>query len=85
MSAETLWTWLLFGFELIGVAGTLIVGQRRLWWGWLIILAHSIPWFVYSIVYNKPGFIAMCGLWWTVNLANAMKWRSERVKNETHV
>lgn len=78
MSAEHLWTWILFAFEIVGVTGTWIVGQRRLWWGWLIILVHSIPWVVYSIVYNKPGFIAMSGLWWSVNLANALKWRSEK-------
>ena len=83
--SEVAWTWLLFLFEIIGVSGTWLIGQRRLWWGWLIVLAHSIPWFVYSVISSKPGFIAMSGVWWTVNLANAIKWRKEKVSHETHV
>ena len=71
---DTAWTWLLFGMELIGVSGMLLVG-RRFWWAWLIVLAHSIPWFVYSIAHNKPGFIAMSLMWWTMNAINALKWR----------
>lgn len=77
MSAETAWTWALFGFELIGVTGMWFVG-RRYWWGWLIVLLHSFPWAIYSVIYEKPGFIAMSFMWWTVNATNMIKWRKER-------
>jgi hypothetical protein len=77
MNAETVWTWALFGFELIGVTGMWFVG-RKYWWGWLIVLLHSVPWAVYSVIYEKPGFIAMSVMWWTVNATNMIKWRRER-------
>lgn len=74
MTAETVWPWVLFGFEIVGVVGNWVIGQRQLWWGWAIVLVHSIPWVVYSVIYGKPGFIAMAGLWWTVNALNLRKW-----------
>lgn len=76
MSAETTWTWVLFFFELIGITGMWFVG-RKFWWGWLIVLLHSIPWVIYSVIYGKPGFIAMSVMWWTVNAVNMTKWRKE--------
>jgi hypothetical protein len=78
MSAEVIWTWVLFSFEVIGITGMWFVGQR-FWWGWLIVLLHSVPWAVYSVIYGKPGFIAMSIMWWTVNAVNMMKWRKEAV------
>jgi hypothetical protein len=76
MSAETTWTWVLFAFEVIGITGTFFVG-RKYWWGWLIILLHSIPWFIYSSIYGKPGFIAMSFMWWGMNFYNMMRWREQ--------
>lgn len=73
---ETQWTWLLFVMEVIGVAGMIVVG-RKLWWGWLVVLLHSIPWFMYSLAYGKPGFIAMSGMWWLVNATNMVRWWRE--------
>jgi len=73
--SENTWTWILLFFEMIGLTGTFLVGNRK-WYGWAIILAHSVPWFIYSIIYNKPGFIAMSFMWWTVNFINMMKWRN---------
>lgn len=73
MTAEHLWTWVLFLFELIGVFGMYMVGRLK-WWGWLIVLTHSVPWFIYSLFYGKPGFIAMSFMWWTVNFLNMRKW-----------
>lgn len=76
MDAEIVWTWVLFCFEVIGITGTFFVG-RKYWWGWLIVLLHSIPWFIYSYYYSKPGFIAMSFMWWTMNFYNMMRWRSQ--------
>lgn len=76
MAAASLWTWVLFAFELLGVSGMWVVGKKK-WWGWAIVLLHSIPWFIYSIIYDKPGFIAMSLLWWTINFVNMMKWRRD--------
>lgn len=76
MDAETVWTWILFCFEIMGITGTFFVG-RKYWWGWLIVLLHSMPWFAYSLIYDKPGFIAMSFMWWMVNFYNMMRWRSE--------
>jgi hypothetical protein len=76
MDAETTWTWVLFFFEMFGITGTFFVGKKY-WWGWLIILLHSIPWFIYSIIYGKPGFIAMSLMWWAMNYYNMRTWRAE--------
>jgi hypothetical protein len=77
--SDATWTWILFGMEIIGVSGMLIVG-RKLWWGWAVVLLHSIPWFVYSISHDKPGFIAMSLMWWVTHAYNMMKWRKENNK-----
>ena len=76
MDAETTWTWVLFVFEIFGITGTFFVGKKY-WWGWLIILLHSIPWFIYSLIYGKPGFIAMSLMWWAMNYYNMRTWRAE--------
>jgi len=77
MDAEHIWTWVLFVFEIVGVAGMYVVGRRK-WWGWAIVLTHSIPWFIYSLVYSKPGFVAMSFMWWIVNFTNMKRWYKER-------
>lgn len=74
--SETSWTYLLFVMEIIGVFGMWHVGEKR-WWGWLIVLLHSFPWAVYSVVFDKPGFILMTLLWWTMHFRNMVKWRSQ--------
>jgi hypothetical protein len=71
------WTWALFGMEIVGVGGSLLVGRGR-WWGWLVIAGHSVPWFVYSISHGKPGFVAMSLLWWTAHGYNGWRWWSRR-------
>jgi hypothetical protein len=73
---DATWTWLLFAMEIIGVAGMFVVG-KKIWWGWAIVLAHSLPWFVYSISHDKPGFIAMSLMWWVTHFYNMVKWRQE--------
>jgi hypothetical protein len=77
MNAEHVWTWILFVFEIVGVIGMYVVGRRK-WWGWAIVLTHSIPWFIYSVIYGKPGFIAMSFMWWIVNFTNMRRWYRER-------
>jgi hypothetical protein len=77
--SDATWTWILFGMEIVGVLGMLMVG-RKLWWGWAIVLLHSIPWFIYSISHDKPGFIAMSLMWWVTHAYNMMKWRKENNK-----
>lgn len=74
---ETYWTWTLFAAEIYGVTGMWLVG-KKLWYGWAIVLTQSIPWFIYSISYNKPGFIAMNILWWTIYSINLTRWRKEQ-------
>ena len=76
MDPEVIWTWVLFAFEIMGICGMWFVG-KKLWWGWGIVLLHSIPWFIYSLYYGKPGFIAMSFMWWTMNFYNMRKWRKE--------
>lgn len=73
---ESTWTWVLFLFELVGISGMWLVG-KKLWYGWAIVLVHSVPWFIYSLSYGKPGFIAMSVMWWIVNFLNMNKWRRE--------
>ncbi len=75
--SEPIWTWVLFAMEILGVTGMLFVGRMK-WWGWAIVLAHSIPWFIYSISHNKPGFVAMSLMWWCTNFYNMQKWRKNK-------
>jgi hypothetical protein len=74
---ETDWTWILFAAEIYGLTGMYLVG-KKLWYGWAIVLTHSIPWFIYSIIYNKPGFIAMSLMWWTMYTINMIKWKNQK-------
>lgn len=76
---ETQWTWILFVAELYGLTGMYLVGKKQ-WYGWLIVLTHSIPWFIYSIAYGKPGFIAMSLMWWTMYMINMIKWWREKLR-----
>lgn len=75
--SDATWTWLLFIMEVVGVTGMFIVG-KKIWWGWAIVLVHSVPWFIYSISHDKPGFIAMSTMWWITNAYNMNKWRKEK-------
>jgi hypothetical protein len=54
--SEQMWTWLLFGMELIGVYGSYQVGNKK-WYGHLIVALHSLPWVLYSLIFDKPGFL----------------------------
>jgi len=72
--SETVWTWLLFFMGLIGASGMYFIGNKK-WYGHLIVSLHSIPWFVYSLIFNKPGFLALWFLWQCVNCINMWKWR----------
>jgi hypothetical protein len=74
--SEQMWTWLLFGMELIGVYGSYQVGNKK-WYGHLIVALHSLPWVIYSLVFDKPGFLAMWILWQFVHWRNMLKWRKE--------
>ena len=65
---------MLVGFELIAIGGLWLVGARK-WWGWAIVLASSLPWLVYSIVFNKPGFTAMSVIYITTHISNLWRWR----------
>jgi hypothetical protein len=74
---ETTWTWLLFGMELVGVAGSYLVGNNN-WRGHMIIALHSFPWFIYALIFDKPGFIAMWVLWQWVHWRNMHKWLKDK-------
>lgn len=73
---DSAWTWLLFGAEVVGVGGMFAVGRKH-WWGWVIVLVHSIPWFVYALTHDKPGFVAMALMWWVLHAYNARRWLME--------
>lgn len=75
--SETTWTWVLLGMEFLGVFGMWNVGNRK-WWGWALVLVHSFPWLAYSIIFNKPGFVAMSFLWISMHLRNTVKWFREQ-------
>jgi hypothetical protein len=74
MNNEMVWTWILLGCELVGISGMLLVGARK-WWGWALVLAHSMPWLAYSIVFHKPGFVAMSVMWIGTHARNMHLWR----------
>lgn len=74
--SETTWTWMLFAMEIVGVFGTYLVGNKK-WYGHTIVALHSFPWFIYSIVFNKPGFIAMWIMWQWVHWRNMWKWHND--------
>jgi len=80
--SDTLWTWLLFGMELIGIYGMLMAGRKH-WWGWLVVMLHSVPWFVYAVMFDKPGFMAMSILWWSTHLYNGSRWYAEKKQTQT--
>jgi hypothetical protein len=70
--------WILLVFEAIGLWGQTQVGNGR-WWGWAVVLLHSIPWFVFCLVDGLWGAALMPPLWWIVNLRNLRKWKVGRV------
>ena len=74
MHNEATWTWVLLGFEFIGITGMWLVGARK-WWGWGMVLTGSTPWLAYAIVFNKPGFIVMSLIWITTHSRNMFVWR----------
>lgn len=78
MNNESIWTWILLGCELVGITGMLLVGARK-WWGWALVLAHSMPWLAYSIVFHKPGFIAMSVMWIGTHARNMHMWRKNNM------
>lgn len=70
---ESDWWWVLLAFEIVGITGQWIIGSGR-WWGWLIVLGHSIPWVIVAVTFERWGAAAMAPLWWTVNGINAYRW-----------
>jgi hypothetical protein len=79
---EAHWTWMLFAMEIIGVYGSYTVGNKR-WYGHMIVALHSIPWAIYSIVFDKPGFMAMWVLWQWVHWRNMVVWLKDGKKEKT--
>lgn len=73
---------MLAGFELGAVAGFFVVGYK-IWWGWAIVLLSSIAWLVYSITFNKPGFIVMSIIWGVAHTRNMIKWLLQQKNDDT--
>ena len=71
MDAESVWTWVLFGFELMGDHWDVVHWPQTL----VGIGNRALP--IYSVIYDKPGFIAMSFMWWSMNFFNMVKWRKE--------
>ena len=42
-----------------------------------MVLASSLPWLAYSIVFDKPGFTAMSLLYITTHTTNLLRWRRQ--------
>lgn len=63
----------LLAFEAVGLWGQWMVGSGR-WWGWLVVLGHSLPWFITNLLWGSPVAAAMAPLWWTVNGYNCLRW-----------
>ena len=74
MNNEATWTWILLGFEFVGITGMWLVGARK-WWGWGMVLTSSMPWLAYAIVFHKPGFVAMSCIWIVTHSRNMVRWR----------
>jgi hypothetical protein len=83
--SEEVWSWSLFAAELVGlVAMSVLVGKRRIWWGWLVVAVFvSVPWIAYSVITNRLGFLALSLTWLTVHLTNARRWRAENRAEQT--
>ena len=71
---EQTWSWLLVGFELLAIGGMWLVGARK-WWGWGMVLASSLPWMVYGLIFSKHGFVVMSTLYILTHSRNLVKWR----------
>jgi multidrug transporter EmrE-like cation transporter len=76
MSEQT-WSFVILAAEIVGLAAMrFLIGQRRLWWGWLVVVACvSLPWLAYSISTWKVGFVVLSLLWLCVHLSNAFTWK----------
>jgi hypothetical protein len=74
-----MWPWILLCFELVGVFGQWSISRGH-WWGFVVVLLHSWPWCVYSVVTGQPGFLAMFVLWQIVNGAGAVRWYRNRTR-----
>ena len=74
--SENDWWFVLLAFEVVGLWGQWIVG-RRLWWGWAVVMVHSVPWFLVAITYGRYGAALMPLGWWAVNGWNLRKWWRE--------
>jgi hypothetical protein len=72
------WWLVLVVFELVGLFGQFQIGRGR-WWGWAVVIGHSIPWFVVACMYGPVGAVLMPPLWWLVNGFNMRKWYRSRV------
>jgi len=73
-----MWTWVLFAMGFVGLWGSFIVGNNK-WYGHLLVALHSYPFLVYSIVFDKPGFIATFFMGQFIHFRNMFKWRRKNV------
>ena len=80
---DTAWTWLLFAMEIVGVSGSYIIGNQK-WYGHLVVALHSWPWLIYALIFDKPGFIAMCALWQIVHIRNMKKWLAAEKRRRSY-
>ena len=76
------WSW---GLSAIGIFGLYIAG-RKLWWGWLVGIGVQIPWIIYAVVTDQPGFIASGLAYGLVYARNALDWyREHKARGEAEV
>jgi hypothetical protein len=65
------WSWILVG---VGSLGLLLVG-KRIWWGWLVLIANESLWIFYAFFTQQYGFVVGATIYKIVYINNIRLWR----------
>jgi len=63
--------------SVIGVTGLFVIGRGK-WYGWLIAFLNECLWVTFALTTKQYGFLLGAGVYGTVNVYNARKWRRLR-------
>ena len=63
--------------SVIGVTGLFVIGRGK-WYGWLIAFLNECLWVTFALTTKQYGFLLGAGVYGTVNVYNATKWRKSR-------
>jgi hypothetical protein len=64
-----------FALEAIGLIGATLAG-RKLWQGWLVLLANAVLWTIYGFTSKQYGFCFASIFYAFVYSRNLTKWRN---------